>query len=176
MPSTLEQEWRQFRCPVLTSPFRFEPWLSLPEGSVHFIDPSSFPMPASEHLRQSRVLDVCLVSAHLAFGIRNSSSWQNGNTKNICCELRAHVRPWRVAVSPLLTAAPSTPRHCELFRPPAWSLAYVSLGSSSLSLHQVLPIGRIHWVSCPMTTEGTLEICSTSINMCCGFLLWYCLC
>lgn len=70
MSNTLEQGLRWFSCPVLTSPFRFEPQLSLPGGAIRFIDLSSFPIPASEHLRLSCLLNVFLLkvlwkTAHL---------------------------------------------------------------------------------------------------------------
>lgn len=49
-------------------------------------------------------------------------------------------------------------------------------GWSSLSPYHVLLTGRIHSALCPLTTEGTLGIRSTSTNMCSAFLLQYSIC
>lgn len=87
------------------------------------------------------------------------------NTKDACCKPWVHICPVSCSFSPM-----------ELFRSPDSSLASVSLARSSLSPCHVLLTGRIHSALCPLTTEGTLGICSTSTNMCSEFLLQYSIC
>ena len=83
------------------------------------------------------------------------------NTKDACCKPWVHICPLSCSFPPM-----------ELFRSPDWSLASVSLARSSLSPCHVLLIGRIHSALCPLSTKGTLGICSTqptcALNFCCN--------
>lgn len=148
----MEQELRWFSCPVLTSPFRFEPPLSLPGGSDHFIDLSSFPIPASEHLRRSScLLDVYLQSLPTCL-------WNQEFVLLTESKYQGYLRQFMsICVSTELQFLPTW--HYVVFRPTGWSLTYVSLASPSLSPCQVLPMWRICWALQPLATE----ICSGNL-------------